>query len=226
MTKKKDQEFHNPLELIFAKIAAFVSKNKIAVIIWTVLSSLVLVAAIAIAVFYDFHNRNTYARYDAIVDEYFSTIETDPAKTKQASQKAASDFELLAQKALFGYVKKNSLYILAGFYYSAEDYSKAGELYKRFYNERQKSAFRPLAMIQAGLCAEEMNDYDLAYDTYSLADEEYGKTELHGELVYNMGRIMQLRNETSKANELFQRVVAEAPGTEVAELARQRLAGL
>jgi|GEM_PF-6202716 len=224
MTKK--EEFHNPLEAIFAHIAKFVAAHKRGVITCTVITLTVVVLIISAAIFIDIHNRDMYTRYDKILDTYYTDLEADPAKGKELAAKAASEFESLKSKAIVGYIRNNADYILAGFYYGAADYVKAGDLYRKFYSERQDSEFRPLAMVQAALCAEELKDYDLAYDTYSLADDEYGSTDLHGQLLYDMGRVLLLRNDSVKAREMFTKTISEAPGTEAAEFARKRLAGI
>lgn len=223
---KKKQEFHNPLEALLAIIAAFTAKHKKSVIFWTVFGSILTVVVVSAAIFFDLHNRAMYASYESIMDEYHTGMQSESPKVKELAAKAAADVEQLREKALRGYIHEQADYILAGLYFKAENFEKAGELYHRYYNEKQKSEFRPLAMVQAALCAEEMKDYDLAYDTYALADSEYGSTELHAELVYNMGRVMLLKKDAEKAKELFSQVIKEAPGTQIAELAKQRLAGI
>ena len=79
-------------------------------------------------------------------------------------------------------------------------------------------------MFQIGICNENLNNFDKAFDVYFKLNEDYDKSSFLDRITYDLGRMYAKKGDKVKARECFEKVKVSFPDSLYLTLSLQRIA--
>ncbi len=201
-------------------LTSAIVKSRLAIIV--VLVSLIVVAVL-ISIFVAVKNNaieEGLARLDAIEFRY-DALDTSAASYGDDRLALSSEAVALADESS-GVVKVRSLLFAAEINFELENWTEAFDLYLNSYEEDTESYTAPIALYNAGISSEELQNIDDAVTYLSMAIE-YDDFALKARAMFNLGRIEDSRENYAQAAESYQKLIDDFPSTTWANLARSRL---
>lgn len=169
-----------------------------------------LIVGIAAIVYVDYKIKKDSADFEAILDEYRTTYTMDINEHNQKFLRTVSRLQAIAESSYFGYVHRNGYYIIAGLYFNEKDYANAAKYYEKA-SQYASPLFASLALQQAGMASEFLNNVDEALQYYLLCESKYKDGYNIDQILFNIGRMYTQKGEYYKAREYFNRVSNEFP---------------
>ncbi|MGB4270461.1 MAG: tetratricopeptide repeat protein [Spirochaetota bacterium] len=182
--------------------------------------SVILVLGIAAVVYADYKIKKDTADFEAILDEYRTTYTTDIQEHNEKFLRTVKRLQTIADSSYFGYVHRNGYYIIASLYFNEKDYASAARYYEKA-AQYASPLFASLALQQAGMASEYLNNVDEALRYYLLCESKYKDGYNSDQILYSIGRMYALKGEYYKAREYFNRVSTEFPQSFFAKKAAQ-----
>ncbi len=113
-------------------------------------------------------------------------------------------------------------YIFAGnIAFELEKWAEARDLYVNAYDANDKAYTAPIALFNAGICSDELNELDVAIDYLEKA-VEFDNFPLMARALFNLGRIYESNNSIDNALEIYEQVSIDYPESSWAKLAKSR----
>ncbi|HNX57702.1 MAG TPA: tetratricopeptide repeat protein [Spirochaetota bacterium] len=185
-----------------------------------VLAVLVLTGAgVAGFVYYDKTSSEDLRRYEAIISEYQNQ---KPELKTDAAEVAVVKMTNLVKSSRFGYVHRHGKYILAGLLFETKKFEEAKKMYLEYADDTD-SAFTPLALFQAGICAESLNQFDKANEIYKQIEKKYKDSVYADRILYDLGRMAQKKGDGALAKDCFSRLLSQYPNSPFTVQAKARL---
>ncbi len=182
--------------------------------------SVILVLGIAAIVYADYKIKKDTADFEAILDEYRTTYTTNIQEHNESFLRTVKRLQAIADSSYFGYVHRNGYYIIAGLYFNEKDYATAARYYEKA-SQYASPLFASLALQQAGMASEYLNNADEALRYYLLCESKYKDGYNIDQILYSIGRMYALKGEYYKAREYYNRVSTEFPQSFFAKKAGQ-----
>ncbi|MBN2434526.1 MAG: tetratricopeptide repeat protein [Spirochaetes bacterium] len=211
----------NKFEKIAFSVFGYISSHRKIFIASFSLIIVVVLAAIAFAVYYDKHQSEIVVQYEAILDEYSRLIEEE--KKEEAVNYAVSEIVKLSDSAKWGYIKDNGYYLAAGILYHNKRYEEALEYYNKFVDNSGSSELIPLARIQIAVTLEWLERNDEAFEIYKNLEVDLADTKFIEQIIYDLGRHYERTGDVKKAKEYYSRLVSEYIGSFYEKQAKKRL---
>jgi len=174
-------------------------------------------AVVAGFVYYDKSNLESLHEYEAIVTAYQLSDKSDAV-----SDKTVKKLTDLVNRSRFGYVHRHGKYIIAGLLFDKKKFEDAQKMYIS-YADNTDSAFTPLALFQAGICAESLGRSDQAADIYKRIEKDFKDSTYSDRVLYDLGRIAQKKGEAAVARDYFSKLLAQHPNSPFSAQAKARL---
>lgn len=217
MEKRSVTIHRNAIESFLMYVKEFIKGHRKSVLIGAVCFFAAVLLLLAGAVFYDFSSTSDLRAYEKITLEYSS------GKDATAFNDTITKLSRLAEKSRFGYVHKNGYYIVAGMYFERKMYDEAKSFYLKFVDRSSSSIFAPLALFQAGVCAENTDKYDEALSLYRRIEKSYKDSGFNDRAFYDIGRMSQKKGDRVTAKEYFEKVITQFPNSSYATQAKMRI---
>ncbi len=113
-------------------------------------------------------------------------------------------------------------YIFAGnIAFELEKWAEARDLYVNAYDANDKAYTAPIALFNAGICSDELNELDVAIDYLEKA-VEFDNFPLMARALFNLGRIYESNNSIDNALEIYEQVSIDYSESSWAKLAKSR----
>lgn len=181
---------------------------------------LVLVLGIAAIVYADYKIKKDTADFEAVLDEYRTTYTTDVNERNEKFVRTVARLKAITDNSHFGYVHRNGYYIIASLYFNEKDYSNAARYYEKA-SQYASPLFASLALQQAGIASEYLNNIDEALRYYLTCESKYKDGYNIDQILYSIGRMYAQKGEYFKAREYFNKVSTEHPQSFFAKKATQ-----
>ena len=219
MEKRTVTIHRNGIESFLMYVKEIVKHHKRPVLIGVVVVVLAAGLAVGGAVYYDVRSNADLVEYETLMTEYESGSRDAAAFTTAVTKLIA-----LTEKSCFGYVHRNGHYIAGGMYFERKMYEEAKANYLKFADVSSSSSFAPLALFQAGVCAENTGKDDEALSLYKRIEKSYKDGAFSDRLFYDLGRMYQKKGDKVTAKEYYGKVIAQYPNSRpFADLAKIRL---
>ena len=124
-------------------------------------------------------------------------------------------------KEATGVVSLRSYLFAGNIAFELEKWSEARDLYVNAFNADTDSYTAPIALFNAGVCSDELNELDVAID-YLEKSVEFENFPLKARALFNLGRIHEANNATDSALSIYEQVSADYPDSSWAKLAKSR----
>lgn len=180
----------------------------------------IVVLGIAAIVYADYTIKKDTADFEAILDEYRTMYTTDQKEHSEKFLRTVKRLQAIADSSYFGYVHRNGYYIIASLYFNEKDYANAVKYYEKA-SQYASPLIASLALQQAGMASEYLNNIDEALRFYLLCESRYKDGYNIDQILYSIGRMYTLKGEYYKAQEYFNRVSTEFPQSFFAKKAAQ-----
>jgi len=218
MEKRKVTIRRNAIETFLMFLKDFINSHRKPVIVSTIVILAAVVLFIGSAVFYDFSTKKDLRAYEVLMTEYETGTKDDAAFNK-----TVSELVKLTDNSWFGYVSRNGYYVAAGLYFEHKKFEDAKTYYLKFADASSSSPFAPLALFQAGICAESLEKYNEALDIYKSIEKEYKDSAFNDRLFYDLGRMQAKKGDKAAAKESFRKVMTQYPNSVFATQSKIRL---
>ncbi len=181
---------------------------------------LVLVLGIAAIVYADYKIKKDTADFEAVLDEYRTMYTTDVNERNEKFVRTVARLKAITDNSYFGYVHRNGYYIIASLYFNEKDYGNAVTYYEKA-SQHASPLFASLALQQAGIGSEYLNNIDEALRYYLTCESKYKDGYNIDQILYSIGRMYAQKGEYFKAREYFNKVSTEYPQSFFAKKAAQ-----
>lgn len=186
------------------KVADFLVKNKLAVIISAAALVVVIVLVVVLTSVASSSKEKAMIRLDSLETRCLRLSSKDKADADyvQTANELIADLEKEIGKK--GYVSTKATYLIGKVLYDCGSYSDAYDWFMKVYNDSPEVYLSGLSLLNAAVCKESLNDLNGALDAYKLA-AEYDIVK--PQALFNAGRIYYLQNNMALAKASFQSVV-------------------
>jgi TolA-binding protein len=167
--------------------------------------------------YYDIRSTKELEEWDKIIMTLEKSDHGDAA-----IDKAIRDLTAIVDKSLWGYPHKHGNYVIAGMLFERKRFEEAQKFFLKS-ADGPSSDFTPLALFQAGICAESLNRYDQALEIYKRLDKDFGGSTFKDKILYDLGRMYQKKGEIVQAREQFSQVITRFPNSILVPQAKARL---
>ncbi len=198
--------------------AAFV-KSRV-VIIAVLLAAIVVACAVGLVIFFNNSSiEKGLTQLDQIEFKY-SSLDESADTIKEDKTSILFEVTNFADSAK-GVVRVRSLLLAADIAFELEKWSESRDAYLAAYEEDSKSYTAPVALYNAAICSDELNDLgtaveyieqSLAYDNFALAPRA----------LFNLGRIEESRGSFDDALVAYQQLSEDYPSSTWSNLAKSR----
>lgn len=217
MEKRNVTIHRNAIESFLMNVKEFIKAHRKPVLVGAVCFFVAVLMILAAAVYYDISSTSDLRKYEKITSDY------DSSKDATAFNDTVTKLSLLAEKSHFGYVHKNGFYLVAGMYFERKMYDEAKGFYLKFIDRSKSSLFAPLALFQAGICAENTDKYDEALSLYRRIEKDYKDSGFNDRVFYDIARMSQKKGDRVTAKEYFEKVITQFPNSFYAAQAKMRI---
>jgi len=210
----------NIVEQTLMNVKDYILAHQSIVVKISIVSGIVLFVIIAGIVFFDHKINKETSDFEAVLEEYRNTYTLDESQKQEKFKRTVNKLGSIVDSSYFGYVHKNGYYIIASLYFNEKDYSNAVKYYEKAYHYCSP-LFAALALQQAGIACEYINNIDEALRYYLLCESKYNDAYNSDQILFNIGRMYSLKGEYFKAREYFTKVTVEFPQSVFAKRAIQ-----
>ncbi|MFH0975489.1 MAG: tetratricopeptide repeat protein [Spirochaetota bacterium] len=219
MIERKIEIKRNLIETFLMRMKDVFIKNKKTIIYSFISIIIILILIVSGTMYIKSREKNDIKELELIIDKYYS-IETNKEKN---IQKTIDEINNLVNKSIWGYVNDNGYYIIAGLYFSANNYNEGKNYFLKFVDKSPSSFFAPLALQRAGIAYEKLKDNNKAIEVYQRLENDYKGCSVSDEIYYNLGRMYHSKGNMSKAREYYQKVISDYPASLFASKAKKRI---
>jgi tetratricopeptide (TPR) repeat protein len=216
MEKRTISIERNAIENFLMKVKEFLKHHRLPALVITIIVVAGTLIFVSGAIYYDYRADKELHSYESIMNDYASGAKDDAAFTAMISKLAK-----LVDSTYWGYVHAEGNYIIAGSYFERKQFADAQKFYLK-YADSSSSVLAPLALFQAGICAEEMGKFDQAFDLYKRIEKEY-KDSYTDRALYDIGRMYQKKGDSVNAREYFNKLQTQFPGSSYNSQAKIRV---
>lgn len=210
----------NIVEQMLMNVRDYVCAHRSVTIKVAISVFVVLLIGIVAIVYGDYKIKKDTAYFEAILDEYRTMYTTDQNEHNEKFLRTVTRLKAIADNSYFGYVHHNGYYIIASLYFNEKDYANAAKYYEKA-AQYASPLFASLALQQAGMASEYLNNIDESLRYYLLCESKYKDGYNIDQILYSIGRMYTLKGEYYKAQEYFNRVSSEFPQSFFAKKAAQ-----
>jgi tetratricopeptide (TPR) repeat protein len=216
MGKDKDNEQEKTSD----KIAGFLQKYRIAFLTLLILIVAGIVGSTAFFVIRGELQKKAIAKVE-VFERQKNDVQNDPAKS--------AEFDTLLNEIVafasstFGYASARSYHLAADMYFSKGEWEKAENAWTEAARKAPKTYLSPLSLFNAAVAAEEQGKLEAAINYYSQSLEFSGIYPAAARARFNIGRIHETLNDTSKAAEAYRQLIENTPESNWAKLAQNRI---
>jgi TolA-binding protein len=219
MIDRKIEIHRNIIERFLMAVKKLVKENKKNVIILSTLVLILLVIIVSGIAYIHNREKNEIVKMETILENYYSK-----EKDKETNfNKTIDELNYLVDSSFSGYVNSFGYYIIAGLYLSQKKYSEGKDYLLKFVDKSHSSSFAPLALHQAAIACEKLNDVNGALIIFQRIEKEYKNSLISDEMSYDIGRMYQIKEDMFKAREYYNKVISESPVSIYASKAKKRL---
>jgi tetratricopeptide (TPR) repeat protein len=217
MEKRNVTIHRNAIESFFMTVKDFVKHHRKPVLLGFIVIVLLSGASIGGAFYYDYRSLKDLRAYETIVADYEAG-----AKDVNAFNVMIVKLTTLVDSSRFGYVSRHGDFLVAGYYYNNKRYDDAMKRFEK-YADSSSSVYAPLALLQAGACAEETDKYDKAFELYKKAQSKYTDSPFSDRILYDLGRMYQKKGDIVNARESFNKILTQYPKSSFVASAKARM---
>jgi TolA-binding protein len=217
MEKRNVTIHRNAIESFFMSLKDFIKHHSRPVLIGFIAVLLLSGTAIGGAFYYDYSSLKDLRAYETIVADYEAG-----AKDENSFKVMINKLTTLVDSSKFGYVSRHGDFIVAGYYYNNKRYDDAMKRFEK-YAKSSSSVYAPLALLQAGACAEETDKYDKAFELYKKAQSTYKDSPFTDRILYDLGRMYQKKDDMVNARESFNKIITQYPKSSFVAQAKARM---
>lgn len=179
-----------------------------------------MVLVISGLVYADYKVNKDTAAFEAVLEEYRTVYTVIETERKEKLDRTAAKLKSIVEDSYFGYVHRYGYYIIAGLYFHERDFSNAAVYYEKA-SHYASPLFASIALQQAGVASENLNNVDEALRFYLLCETEYSDAHNIAQVIFSIGRMYAQKGEHFKAREYFTKVTAEFPQSAFSQKAAQ-----
>lgn len=210
------EQTENPIS---NRVTATIVKFRVVIITVLVVA---IVAACAIGIVISLNNNSIEKGLTALDKIEFKYESLDASSETIKDDKAS----ILAEVTEFangekGIVKVRSLLLAGDIAFELENWSEARDAYLGAYEADTESYITPVALYNAAMCSDELNDLGTAVEYIELA-LTFDDFTLASRALFNLGRIEESRGSFDKAIVAYQSLIADYPNSSWADLAKSR----
>jgi len=216
MEKRTISIERNAIEKYLMKVKEFIKHHRSPAIIITIIVVAGTLLFVSGAIYYDYRADKDLRSYETIMNDYAAGARDDAAFNAMTSK-----LTTLVNSSYWGYVHAEGNYIIAGSYFAKKNFSDAQKFYLK-YADSSSSVLAPLALFQAGICAEELGKFDQAFDLYKRIEKEF-KDSFADRVLYDIGRMYQKKGDAVNAREYFNKLQIQFPGSPYNSQAKVRV---
>jgi tetratricopeptide (TPR) repeat protein len=217
MEKRTISIERNAIENFLMKVKEFVRHHRAHTLVITLVVVIGTALIMSGAVYYDYRSNRELHSYESIMNDYAAGPRDDAAFAAMISK-----LTVLVDSTLWGYVHAEGNYIAAGLYFEKKKFADAQKFYLK-YADSSSSVLAPLALFQAGICAEDLGKFDQAFEIYKRIEKEYKDSLFADRVLYDVGRMYQKKGDSVNAREYFNKLQTQFPGSPYNSLAKVRV---
>jgi TolA-binding protein len=217
MENRKISIERNAIEKFLMRVKEFVKHHRSPFLVITIVVVVGTIIFLSGAVYYDYRADKELHSYEAIMNDYAAGTKDDAAFNAMITKLTA-----LVDSTHWGYVHAEGNYIIAGSYFEKKKYADAQKFYLK-YADSSSSVLAPLALFQAGVCAEEQGSFDKAFDLYNRIEKEYKDSPYTDRALFDVGRMYQKKGDMVNAREYFNKLQSQFPGSPYNSQAKVRI---
>jgi tetratricopeptide (TPR) repeat protein len=217
MEKRNVTIHRNAIESFFMSLKDFIKHHRNPVLIGFIAVVLLSGTAIGGAFYYDYSSLKDLHAYEKLVADYEAG-----AKDENAFKVMIGKLTTLVDSSKFGYVSRHGNFLIAGYYFDNKHYDEAMKYFEKYANS-SSSVYAPLALLQAGACAEETDKYDKAFEFYKKAESKYKDSPFSDRILYDLGRMYQKKGDDINARESYNKILTLYPKSSFAAQAKARM---
>lgn len=217
MEKRNVTIHRDGLENFLMAVKEYVKSHRRPVAIIALAVLILTGAGVAAFVYYDTTSSADLHEYETIITAFQMSEDKNAA-----ADVAVVKLKSLVNKSRFGYVHRHGKYIIAGLLFGNKKFDEARTMYLE-YADNTDSTFTPLALFQAGICAESLNQFDKANEIYKRIEKKYKDSVYADRILYDLGRMAQKKGDGALAKDYFSRLLSQFPNSPFAVQAKARL---
>jgi len=113
--------------------------------------------------------------------------------------------------------------MLGNIYFDEGQFKKAKENLISFADKSSSELYVQLAIVKAGIAAEQDGDVDEALGIYKRFEKDFPESIISEQAFFNMGAIYEKKKDSSSAREYYNKVISLYPQSLFARRAKKRL---
>lgn len=227
MSKNKKEAAEVTLaERIEGSLNGFLARNKTVAII---VLAVVVIGLIGLGVVTSVNQKNLQAQFNKIDQLETSYSDLQALGTEDAGYQAKYDALVADLTSLASNGKKypnlKARYLLGMISFEKEEYQKALDSFIATYTNAEKNYLASLALANAAVSAEELNNDALALEYYTKVIDEFGFSAAEApKALFGQARLQEKSGNKELAKATFQQLADQFPTSEFAKIAVNRLA--
>lgn len=203
------------------KVGSFLVRNRVSILVCV---AVIIVAAIAVSVFYgvkDGNVKKALTKIDGIENTYRKDGSSLSSEEILARQTVALD-GLSAYRAKGGVVGARANLLAADIYFTKKDYTSALEAYELCMKADRKSYTYSISLYNSAVCYEELGNNDEALSAFEKVSE-VENFPMVPQALFNIGLIKESKNDFAGASDVYKKIVDTYTSDSYANLAQSRL---
>ena len=209
----------NPIEQFLMKMQDFIRRKR-TIVLYSLLGVMfVALLAIAASVYLEKRAHSLLVSYETIMDDYQKAGKEKPENIASTIGRLAA----LHEKAGFGFVYEMSQYSIGNLLFLQGKYDDAGKALTEFAGKTSSDMYAAAALLKAASAAEEKGDLDGALALYSNLEKGYINGVYADQIMYNMGRVYNLKGDAFLSRKYYNMVISTYPRSSLAGKAKKRL---
>jgi tetratricopeptide (TPR) repeat protein len=222
--EKRDIEIkRNIIEKSMMNVKDYLKKNRKPAIYALAGIIAAVVIIIVFVIYTDNREKAELTRFEEIMEIHNKVVSIKDSDKSAAVKKTIEDLKSLIDSTYWGYVHKYGNYFVANLYYSEKDYKESVKYHMLFADKNPSSPYAALSLMKSAVSYEIMNNNDEAIKLYQRLEKDYSDSAVSDQILYDIGRLYQIKNDTFKAREYFNKVIAAHPQSVFSQKAKKRL---
>jgi len=225
ISRARKRDLANPDEFItfWTKLSDFAAENKVKFSCALGFVLVLMVVAASILYFLKKSENTAFALLQQNINNYQMLLKkTGPEK---AYQDAGKDFQSMIEKYSGRAGGKHARLIYANICYTAKDYNKAIELYKKSLEDFNNEPFiKNLIINGLGYSYAVKKDYKTAAKYFEMI-ASIPDYSIKDEALFNLGEIYDAMGDHGKSIDAFKKILSDHTGSIYTEIAKEKVAG-
>ena len=159
-------------------------------------------------------------RFEKAFEKYRSAKDSGD---REALAAVTREFDDIASSSVFGFYHDINYYMLGNIYFDEGQFKKAKENLISFADKSSSELYVQLAIVKAGIAAEQDGDVDEALGIYKRFEKDFPESIISEQAFFNMGAIYEKKKDRSSAREYYNKVISLYPQSLFARRAKKRL---